>query len=354
VVGLEDYLKGVVPAEMPSSWHAEALKSQAVAARSYALSHRATAKPYDLYSDTRSQVYAGIAVEKPTTSAAIDATAGQVLLYNGKIADTLFSSSSGGRTAANAEAFAGSRPVPYLVSVADPYDFSPYKNWGPVGVSGADVAKALNLKGPVLDLTPTLGPSKRLVTASLRLPVGSIVVSGSQLRSALGLRSTWLTTSLLSLTPPAAPVAYGQTATIAGVVRGLASVPVLEQRSGSVFWSPGPPVEPAADGSFTIVTRLQRTTDYRLGAGTIRGTPLRIAVAPVVRLAGGGRGTVRPAAAGTVDIQVQQGTWRKLTTATVDASGAFDAGALPSGTYRARYAPGGGLAAGVSPPLVIP
>src|SRR5215203_2337793 len=65
-VGLEDYLRGFVPSEMPSSWHAEALKTQAVAARSYALAQRATGKQYDLYADTRSQVYLGVAAEKPS------------------------------------------------------------------------------------------------------------------------------------------------------------------------------------------------------------------------------------------------------------------------------------------------
>src|SRR5438034_961524 len=80
-LGLEAYLKGVVPAEMPSNWQPEALKTQAVAARSYALSTRATGRPYDVFSDTRSQVYIGRSYEKPSMNAAVDATKGQVLLY---------------------------------------------------------------------------------------------------------------------------------------------------------------------------------------------------------------------------------------------------------------------------------
>src|SRR2546421_655809 len=85
MVGLEQYLYGVVPSEMPFTWAPEALKAQAVAARSYALSNRAVAAPFDLYSDTRSQVYLGIAHERPSTNAAVDATAGQVLLYGGQV-----------------------------------------------------------------------------------------------------------------------------------------------------------------------------------------------------------------------------------------------------------------------------
>ena len=76
-VGLEGYLFGVVPSEMPNTWLPEALKAQAVAARSYALAVRKTGSWFDLYSDTRSQVYLGIAHEKPSTTAAVQATAGR-------------------------------------------------------------------------------------------------------------------------------------------------------------------------------------------------------------------------------------------------------------------------------------
>src|SRR4029077_5084217 len=76
VLGLEAYLKGVVPAEMPSAWLPEALKAQAVAARSYALAGLAKGKDYDLYADTRSQVYGGLDAEVPATNDAVDATKG--------------------------------------------------------------------------------------------------------------------------------------------------------------------------------------------------------------------------------------------------------------------------------------
>ena len=89
-VGLEAYLKGVVPSEMPSGWPAEALKAQAVAARSYALANLTKGRAFDLYGDTRSQVYGGLDAEAGAASDAVDATKGQVVLYNGKVADTLF------------------------------------------------------------------------------------------------------------------------------------------------------------------------------------------------------------------------------------------------------------------------
>ena len=77
VVALESYLQGVVAGEVPYSWPAEALKAQAVAARSYALASLVKGKPFDLYSDARSQVYLGVAGEKPSTTQAVTDTAGR-------------------------------------------------------------------------------------------------------------------------------------------------------------------------------------------------------------------------------------------------------------------------------------
>src|SRR6476469_2446124 len=88
------YLYCVVPSEMPFDWLPEALKAQAVVARSYALATRRTGA-FDLYPDTRSQVYLGIEHEKPSTNAAVNATAGQVVLYQGEVAKTFFFSTSG-------------------------------------------------------------------------------------------------------------------------------------------------------------------------------------------------------------------------------------------------------------------
>ncbi len=146
VVGLEAYLKGVVPSEMPAKWPAAALQAQAVAARSYALANLAHQRDFDLYSDTRSQVYGGVAAESPAADDAIAATKGEVVLWHSKVADTLFFSTSGGRTASAEEATGTA--VPYLVSVPDPYDTaSPVHDWGPILFDGAKVAKQLKLPG---------------------------------------------------------------------------------------------------------------------------------------------------------------------------------------------------------------
>jgi peptidoglycan hydrolase-like amidase len=120
VLGMDDYLKGVVPYESPASWLPAALQAQAVAARTYAAYKRAHAsgltsgKFYDICDSTSCQVYAGMGGEAASTNAAVDATAGQTLLYNGQPAFTEFSSSNGG--------FSTDGGQPYLVAQADPWD----------------------------------------------------------------------------------------------------------------------------------------------------------------------------------------------------------------------------------------
>ena len=119
-VDIEEYLYGVVPAEMgPKRYDAiEALKAQAVAARTYAFAHRGqfASEGYDLCATTKCQVYSGICAEDPLSTAAVDATRGLVLAYGGRYADALFVSTCGGRTE-NVENVFGEQAVPYLVAV---------------------------------------------------------------------------------------------------------------------------------------------------------------------------------------------------------------------------------------------
>jgi len=122
---IEQYLKGVVASEMPSTWHLEALKAQAIAARGYALKSTGI-----LSSTTSSQVYKGYSNEVVSTNNAIDQTKGKVLLYTGKLAQTYFYSTSGGRTANVGDVWNSNQAsFPYLVSVDDSTEVSPYSNW---------------------------------------------------------------------------------------------------------------------------------------------------------------------------------------------------------------------------------
>jgi stage II sporulation protein D len=119
---VEQYLYGVVPRELgPIAYpEIEAQKAQAIAARTYALAglNKRAADGYDLRATTDDQVYGGYAAEHPVSSAAVDATAGEVITYGGALISALFSSTSGGHTANNEEAFAGGA-VPYLRGVPD-------------------------------------------------------------------------------------------------------------------------------------------------------------------------------------------------------------------------------------------
>ncbi|WP_053368284.1 SpoIID/LytB domain-containing protein [Bacillus sp. FJAT-27245] len=123
-LGMEDYLKGVVPSEMPASWHKEALKAQAIVARTYATRIRA------LTSTAASQVYRGYTAEDPRSNAAIKETEGLLVKYGGKVAETFFFSTSGGKTANVGDVWNSNQSYyPYLVSVDDPYETSKYTSW---------------------------------------------------------------------------------------------------------------------------------------------------------------------------------------------------------------------------------
>jgi len=193
---IDKYVQGVIAGEMPSSWPIEALKVQAVAARSYALAGTIDGNGFDLYDDTRSQVYDGIAGETAATNRAAKATKRQVVLYQGEVATTYYSASSGGQTENVEFGFGGGDPVPYLKAVADPYDTeSPLHTWRRTYSQGQIEARlGRYVKGNLqqIQITKT-GVSPRIVWANVVGSGGTTRVSGSQLQSALGLYSTWMT-----------------------------------------------------------------------------------------------------------------------------------------------------------------
>jgi len=369
VVGLEQYLDGVVPAEMPSTWSTEALEAQAVAARSYALATRQVAAPFDVYADSRSQLYLGVGAERPATSAAVAATAGQVLYYGTTIATTYFSSTSGGRTEAAADVFRG-QSLPYLVSVPDPYDaISPFHDWGPVPVTARTIAQRLKVPDRIVDARTTLNQAGRVATLDVSSlqgtkPAAVTSVSGTVARSKLGLRSTWFDVGVLALLPPTktAPVPIGTTVRLSGLVRGVDGV-VLEQRTTHLRWQTLAPVQPEAGGAITVVAKPSITTDYRLATSAAAAAYVRIRVTPRVTIAAATRstvsGTAQPALPGaTVVIQQPDpsgGTaWTTVGRGTVDAGGAFSVPvSLTPGRVRAVVAPGHGYWPGASPAATV-
>jgi stage II sporulation protein D len=357
-VGLEQYLYGVVPSEMPFTWASEALKAQAVVARSYALATRRSGA-FDLYPDTRSQVYLGVEHEKPSTTAAVDATAGQVVLYQGQVAKTYFFSTSGGRTA-SAEDIWG-EPVPYLVSVPDPYDsISPHHTWGPVAFTGATLAKRLKMKGRVMDVQSELNSSGRVKTLTIVGSQGTLEIPGTAVRQRLGMQSTWFTVGVLSLSAPTTTVVYGSRAQLSGIARGLSGA-TLQQLDGATWKSVGT-VKADTDGNVTFTVKPLVTTRYRLATGKVSAPSVRVPVAPLVRFYAPRTpdqlsGYVRPLslAGARVLIQRQQGPgWITAAQASVTADGSFLAKLqLTDGVYRARVGSGHGYVAGTTPLLQV-
>ncbi len=197
VIDLEEYLLGVVPREVPAAWGTRApavLEAQAIAARSYAIATKKTGA-FDMYADERSQVYGGATAEDALTSAAVRATSGKVATYRGKVATTFFFSTSGGRTENSENVF--SARLPYLVSVNDAkYDrISPRHLW-----RGADIQRFTDARlGQLLGTKTVLsmkiirrGASPRATRVRVTTRSGGVkIMSGQEVRTALGLRSHW-------------------------------------------------------------------------------------------------------------------------------------------------------------------
>lgn len=359
LVSLEQYLRGVVPAEMPSNWPAAALEAQAVAARSYALANRTAGRPFDLYADSRSQVYGGVAAEAPATTAAVEATKGQVVLYAGKVADTLFFSTSGGETASSLDSTGVA--IPYLISVPDPYDtLSPYHDWGPELFDATKVAQSLQLQAPIDGLDTIDNASGRVQTLQVTSANDSVVtLTGNEARAALDLPSTWFTPSLLELKPASGRMTYGGAVSLTGLLLGTSGV-VLEARPAGRAWAAAGTLDPGPDGRFSDIVKPRSSTSYRLAWGSVRAGLVKITVVARVSAAlasGGIAGTVRPVDPGTfVELQERQadGSWTTRSSTTTDGASAWSfAAPLAPGTYRVRATPGGGVAPGLSAALAV-
>jgi stage II sporulation protein D len=200
---LETYVRGVVAAESPASWPVAALRAQAVAARTYAITGQVGGDGYDQYADVRSQMYLGVAGEQPSTDAAVTATAGQVVIQRGRPVTTFFFSTSGGRTEANENAWPGSTPRPWLRSVDDDaWDrVSPMHRWTRT-FGQAEIEAELRglVRGRLQRIEVTRrGASPRIVTAQLVGSAGRTTVSGATLSARLELPDSWASFSTRSV-----------------------------------------------------------------------------------------------------------------------------------------------------------
>jgi len=133
-VNIEDYIRGVVPSEMPSSWNYEAHKAQAIASRSYALANlgKRASSGYDLKDTPEDQAYGGASAESSRTNKAVNETSGIVLIYDLKIIPAYYSASAGGQTTTSGDVW--TKNLPYLQSVPS-FDDNVKKNGHGVGMS---------------------------------------------------------------------------------------------------------------------------------------------------------------------------------------------------------------------------
>lgn len=201
-VSMESYLRSVVPAESPSSWPYDALRAQAVAARTYASFDRRAAgsRAWDTCDTTQCQVYRGYRTlngsgsvvtvhEAARTDTAIRETAGQIRTYGGAPAFTQFSSSNGGWTKTGSQ--------PYLVARADPWDAvgNPVHSWS-VSVSVSQFAAAFPGIGQIRSIEVRTRTANgewggRVESVTVTGTQGQQTTTGAGIRSALGLRSDW-------------------------------------------------------------------------------------------------------------------------------------------------------------------
>jgi stage II sporulation protein D len=283
VLDIDSYVRGVVAGEMPSSWPLEALKAQAVTARTYALATRKTTGLFDQYPDTRSQVYRGVTGESVRSDAAVRQTAGRILTYDGVPAVTYYFSTSGGHTENVEYSFVGALSKPWLVGVPDPYDDqSPYHRWT-VNTSGRSLDAALGAPGAfkrvkVLDR----GVSPRVVRARVIGSAGSVVLTGPTIRARLGLRDTWFTFvrvgSSVRRARSARPLSWGARLSPPALAGSYWPAPrsrrlVVERRAGE-RWRKVTRIRTTRSGRYRV--SLGRAGIYRVRSGKVAGPAVRV------------------------------------------------------------------------------
>jgi stage II sporulation protein D len=188
-VHLEDYLLSVVPSEMPASWHIEALKAQAVCARSYAVNAilQNSNKPFHLRDDVYDQAYYGMAKEHENSTKAVKETEDIIILYNDKPASAFYHSNSGGMTE-EAENIWGMK-IPYTHSVVSNFDyFATNFAWEyPISFTTLNSAFSTYPVGDIQDITiQKVTNAGRVVSLDIQGTKKTISLRGTEFRKLLG------------------------------------------------------------------------------------------------------------------------------------------------------------------------
>jgi stage II sporulation protein D len=303
-VGLDDYVRGVISAEIPASWSPEALKTQAVAARTYAITTNVGGANYDVYPDTRSQMYRGVAAETPATDAAVAATRGQVVTYNGIPVVTYFFNSSGGHTENIENVWTGATPKRWLRGVPDPYDDAggdPYHHWGnDLSLGDASAKLAGMVKGTLVGIRVTKhGSSPRILTADVVGTAGRTSVTGVDLQHTFGLLTTNVVFTTISTVPGHAPASLRRA--------HMTSTPPHREAGASAVVALVPLVHELVSGAVPALH------------GTVFPAPPRNAGAVAVQAAGPG------------------GSWHTVARTQLAPGGRYEVQLPGAGTYRVSY-----------------
>ena len=343
---------------MPSSWHPEALKAQAVVARTYALVSRKSGSWLSLYDDTRSQVYGGVPAETAATNAAVDGTSGQVVRSGGAFAWTFYHSTSGGKTASRRGRVGAARdPVPRqrprrARQHLAPPQLGPHRRRRRLPQRGSRLRLdggrrssapwAAGRRTRSADFVVTArNSSSRVATATLSGPPAAKTITGATLRSLLGLRSTWFTIGTVRLTG-AGSIARGQSRKLHALARAMPGAK-LQKKVGTGAWVS----MRAIQGAVNVTVRPTVTTLYRVFSPSGSTAAVKVRVGPQPRF---GVDQSSRALSGTSEpgesVQVQRlgakGAWVTVAVALADEDGTWRAALhVVPGRYRAYVSSGG-------------
>ncbi len=226
-------------------------------------------------------------------------------------------------------------------------------------MTAQSIVKALKLSSTIVDASTTPSATGRVAQLTFATPFAPVTITATKLRAAVGLRSTWFSVGVLSLTPPAPNgiVTYGGQVSLGGSIRGVSGV-TLEQRPLGGSWQP---VAPVVERQCRLLETPSSTTDYRLATSIAAAGSVRIRVAPAVTVTSltgaGATGSVQPLLpSAAVQLQQQNAdlTWTTVGTGAVAADGSFDVpAALAAGaTYRVTVV-ATGYATGTTPAQVV-
>jgi stage II sporulation protein D len=200
-IAMEDYLRGVLPKEVPTKWPMAALKAQAIAARTYTIANlgKHNADGFDLCSNTHCHMYGGATGEDPATDTAVLETAGEILECNGKVINAMYHSSSGGYTEdpiyiwGVAESYL--KPVPDWDQNSPHYQWVRSVEWPALQAAAARVYPQI---GGLQRVAPaTLGENGRVYRVGLKGDSGEITITGEQFRNLAGLPSSNMQLSVI-------------------------------------------------------------------------------------------------------------------------------------------------------------